>query len=88
MDVQIGRHSCVDLVEELAELDGAVALVALSDHLAGLYVKGGEERGRAMPDIVVRTALDLARPGTTSLSVRPSSSDRLWFRQNSALGAE
>ncbi len=50
------------LVEELAELDGAVALVALSDHLAGLHVQGGEEGGRAVPDIVVRAALYLARP--------------------------
>jgi len=62
MDVQVRRHSCIDLVEELAKLDGAVALVAFSDHLAGLHVQGGEERGCAVPDIVVRTALDLAGP--------------------------
>jgi len=35
MDVEIGRHGQFDCAEELAEFDGAVALVAAADDVAG-----------------------------------------------------
>jgi hypothetical protein len=35
MDVEFARHCGLDLIQELAELGGAMATVALADNLAG-----------------------------------------------------
>jgi hypothetical protein len=35
IDVEFGRHCGLDLIQELAELGGAMATVALADNLAG-----------------------------------------------------
>ena len=59
MDVQMGRRRCVDLVEEFAELDGAMPTQARSQDLAGLHVQGGKERVRAVPGIVMAAAFHL-----------------------------
>ena len=61
MDVEVGRDTGVDRVEEGAELLGPVALVTLADHLAGRHVQGREERGRAVADVVVRAPLGLTQ---------------------------
>jgi hypothetical protein len=53
MDVEFARHRGLDLIQELAELDGAMATVALADNLAGGDVEGSEQRGRAMANVVV-----------------------------------
>src|SRR6202163_441067 len=61
MHVKISRHGAPDLVEELAELDGAVAPVAFSDHSAGGNVEGGKQRGGAVTLVVVAAPRRLAR---------------------------
>ena len=53
MDVETAWDGSLDLVEELAELGGAVAAVALADDLACRDVQGGEQRGRAVALVVV-----------------------------------
>jgi hypothetical protein len=54
MDVEIVGDVGFDLVQQLAELGGAVAGEALADHLPGGDVEGGEQRGRAVAFIIVR----------------------------------
>src|SRR5260221_2044610 len=56
MHVEIRRHVGLDLVEELAELGGAVAWIAFADHPPGGDIEGGEERGGAVAGGVVATA--------------------------------
>src|SRR5258708_22712052 len=48
MDVEAAWHCRLDLVQELAELSGTMAPVALADDLAGCDVEGGKQRGRAV----------------------------------------
>ena len=62
MDIEVGRHAGLDLVEELPELAGAVLRVATADHRAGGDVQRREERGGAVPGVVVGAPLRLARP--------------------------
>jgi hypothetical protein len=38
-----------------------MAPMHLTDHLAALHIEGGKQRGRAVPDIVVGAAVDIAR---------------------------
>ena len=61
MDVEIGRHVTLDLVEELAELDGAVTREALADDVAGGDVEGREQRSDAVALVVVSAASVLRR---------------------------
>ena len=60
MHVEIAGDGCFDLVEEIAELAGAVARIALADDGAGGDVERGEQRRRAMALIVVASP---RRPG-------------------------
>ena len=62
MDVEIGRHGLLDLRQEFAEFDCAVALVAAADDPTGSDVQGGEQRGRAVALVVMAAPLDLPRP--------------------------
>src|SRR6516162_7294510 len=61
MDVEIGRHGLLDLREEVAEFDRAVTLVTAADDPAGDNVQGGEQRGRAVPCVIVAAPLGLPR---------------------------
>src|SRR2546427_4398921 len=61
VDIEVGRHLGFDRVQELAELDGAMAAVQLADHPAGFQVQCGEQRGRTVPLIIVGPSLRLAR---------------------------
>jgi hypothetical protein len=56
------RHDTLDLVEEGAELDAAVAPFAGADHCPGLHVERGEQVDRAVAAVVVRASLGLPRP--------------------------
>lgn len=60
--VEHHRHVGLDLIEEGAKLDGAVAACAASDDATGLHVKRREQVGGAGPAIVVRAPLGLAGP--------------------------
>jgi hypothetical protein len=60
MHVELGGDVPLDLVEEAAELAGAVAIVALADDDAGGDVEGGEQRGRAVAGVVVAATRRLA----------------------------
>ena len=48
MDVEFAWHGGLDLVEELAELGGSVASIALADDPSGRNVEGGEQRRGAV----------------------------------------
>ena len=48
MDAEVLGHRALDLLQETEELFGSVARQALADHLAGLDVEGGEQRGCAV----------------------------------------
>ena len=53
MDVDIGRDICLDRIEEAAELSRPVPGEAFADHSAGDDVECREQRGRAVPLVVV-----------------------------------
>src|SRR5262249_61019758 len=61
MDVETARDSSFDLVEKFSELDGVVARIAFADNLAGGDVESREERGCAVPDVVMAAPHRLAR---------------------------
>ena len=61
VDVDIGRDMRFHRVEEAAELGGPVPGETFADDPPGGDVERGEQRGRAMPGIVVRATLDLPR---------------------------
>src|SRR5512135_2264543 len=62
MRLELLRNVLVDGVEESAELDAAVSPMMLRNDLAALDIKGREERGGPVTDVVVGPALDLPRP--------------------------
>jgi hypothetical protein len=62
VEVEIGGHRLFDRVEELTELDRAVALVAAANDPSGGDVERGKQRGGAVADIVVAAPLGLSRP--------------------------
>ena len=59
MDVEVGGHGGLDLVEEGAELGRAVTALAGANDRACLHVESGKQVGGAVPDVVVAAALDL-----------------------------
>lgn len=62
MDVEIGRHGLLDLRQEVAKFDPAVPLVAAADDPASGNVQGGEQRGCAVPRVIMAALLGLPRP--------------------------
>ena len=60
MDVQLGWEILIDGIEELTEFDTAVPVMALGDHRPSCHVQGGEEVGRAVPEIVVGVTFNLS----------------------------
>jgi hypothetical protein len=67
---EFGRDILINEIEEMAELLAAVPPLACADHRAGLRIQGGEQVGRAVPDIVVRVPLHLARAHRQHRAVR------------------
>ena len=61
VDVEPVRDASVDQLEEVEELPGPVAAIALADDGAGGDIKGGEERGGAVALVIVGAALGHAR---------------------------
>ena len=62
MDVEVGGHGALHLVEEGAELARPVPLHAAPDDRAGGGVEGGEQGGRAVALVIMAAPLRLARP--------------------------
>ena len=62
MDVELGRDTLVDKLEELQKLLVTVPSIAFPDHFAACHIKGSEEAGNAMAVVVVSPTLALARP--------------------------
>jgi len=60
MNIEFGWYADFDLVEELAELGGAVAPVALANDPSGRNIKGGEQRCGAMSFVVMAPSSRLA----------------------------
>jgi len=61
MDGKIGRNGAIDLLQEFAELNGAMAWPALPDHGSRGDVQGSEKAGGAMTLVIVGAAFGLAR---------------------------
>src|ERR1700720_2281309 len=62
MDSKISRNGTIDLIQEFAELDGAMAWPALTDHRSRGDVQRSEEAGGAMALVIVSLTLNLAGP--------------------------
>jgi hypothetical protein len=60
MDGKLGRNGTIDLIQEFAELDGAMAWPALTDHRSRGDVQRSEEAGGAMALVIMRSTLNLA----------------------------
>src|SRR5258706_10630941 len=60
MDGKISRNGTIDLIQEFAELDGAMALPALTDYRSRGDVKSSEETGGAMALVIGSATLNLA----------------------------
>ena len=60
MHVEIGRHVCLDFVQELAELARPVAWVAFSDDMARCNIECGEQRCCAVALVIMGPLGDLA----------------------------
>ena len=61
MDIEVLGHVGVDVAQEGEELLVPMASLALCEHLACGHVQGGEQRGGAVADIIVRDAFDIAQ---------------------------
>src|SRR5216684_1183071 len=60
MDGKIRRYGTIDLIQEFAELDGAMAWPALTDHRSRGNVQRSEETGGAMALVIMSSTLHLA----------------------------
>jgi hypothetical protein len=62
MDIEIGRDIALDLIEEFAELLGAMAGHALCDDGPGFDVERGKQRCRTVPLVIMSAPFDLPGP--------------------------
>lgn len=62
MDVQVPRHTGVEVAQKREEFLMAMSSATLADNGPGRHVQGGEQRGGAVAHIVMRHALDIAQP--------------------------
>ena len=67
MDLETVRSLLVDRVQELPELDRAVAPVGLADDLACCDIQSREQRGRSVAQVLGGLALPLGQHGLTPL---------------------
>jgi hypothetical protein len=63
VDVEIAGQVSLDGIEKATELGGTMARHAPTDDRAGLNVQRGEQRGRAVSFVVVRTPFGLSWEG-------------------------
>jgi hypothetical protein len=61
MHIEIGGRIALDLVEELAEVAGAVASHAFADDSSGFHVESGKERGGSVSLVVACAQLRVPR---------------------------
>src|SRR6266404_4160900 len=61
MDVKPWWHLRLNLVEELAKLDRAMAPVELANHLASLSVQGGEQRSGPVALVIMNPTFGVSR---------------------------
>src|SRR6516162_735364 len=62
VDGEVRRHHALDRVEELPELDTAMAPMTLPHDGAGLHIECRKQRRGAMPAIIMRPPLHLPGP--------------------------
>src|SRR5258708_34254971 len=62
VDVEIGGHIALDLIEEFAELLRTVPSHAFADDSSSLHVERRKQRRRSIPFVVMCAPLDLAGP--------------------------
>ncbi len=60
VNVQLGWNILIDRIQELAEFDTAVPMMALSDHRPSGHIQGREEIRGPVPKIIMGVAFDLA----------------------------
>lgn len=60
--IEIGWHTCLNLIEVLAKFLSTIPRVALADHLAGGDIERGKQRCCAVTRIVMAAPLRLSRP--------------------------
>ena len=58
MDRKIGRNGTIDLIQEFAELDGALAWPALTDHRSRGDIQRCEEAGGGKALVIVSATLN------------------------------
>jgi len=62
MNVQFHGHRLPELAQEPQKLLVAVPWLALGDHLSGGHVKGGEQGGSSVADVVMGNTLHEPQP--------------------------
>ena len=60
MQLELGRNANIEVPEEGEELLMAVPRLAWGDDFAALHIEGGEQRGRAVAQVVMRDAFEVA----------------------------
>src|SRR5689334_14513312 len=61
MNIQRGRHTLINGIEELAKLRTAVPAVTFSNDRTGLHIEGRKQRCRAVTLVVMASAFRLPR---------------------------
>ncbi len=62
VDIEIGWNGSIDPLQEIQELDGTMASIALAQDVAGGDIECSEKAGNAMPLVVVSASLQLSDP--------------------------
>jgi hypothetical protein len=62
MDIEPRRHVDIDVLEKAEELLVPVAWLALTKDMAARHIEGSEEGRRAVADVAIRNAFDVAKP--------------------------
>src|SRR5271169_5900478 len=81
VDRLLGRDLAFDGVEEADEFEVAVALHAAADHRSVQHAEGGEQRGGAVPLVIMRHGLE--RPGLIGNPGWVRSSAWIWLFSSS-----
>ena len=92
MDLEPFGDASIDLLEEVQELGRPVSLVALADDETRCDIECCEQRGRAVPHVIVATGARV-RQASSAKPAAPGSSAWIWLfssmlRTSARLGGE
>jgi hypothetical protein len=77
MDIELIRNLCLDAIKEGLEFSRSMPSMSLTDDLAAGHVEGGEERGGAVPAVIMGAPLGHA--GAYGRMVWVRSRARIWL---------